>query len=38
MRNLPVDPSKIPGWGVDADPRNDPTYPMRDVAATTAEA
>jgi hypothetical protein len=20
----------IPGWGVDADPRNDPTYPMRD--------
>jgi hypothetical protein len=32
MRNLPVDPSKIPGWGVDADPRNDPTYPMRDVS------
>ena len=30
MRNLPVDPSTIPGWGVDADPRNDPTYPMRD--------
>lgn len=20
----------IPGWGIDADPKNDPTYPMRD--------
>lgn len=26
----PVDTSTIRGWGVDADPRNDPTYPMRD--------
>ena len=25
-----VDTSKIAGWGVDADPRNDPTYPFRD--------
>ncbi len=25
-----VDTSTIPGWGVDADPRNDPTYPIRD--------
>jgi hypothetical protein len=25
-----IDPSKVPGWGVDADRRNDPTYPMRD--------
>ena len=25
-----VDTSKIPGWGVDADPENDPTYPIRD--------
>jgi hypothetical protein len=25
-----VDPSTIRGWGVDADPSNDPTYPMRD--------
>jgi len=25
-----VDPSTIVGWGVDADPRNDPTYPIRD--------
>lgn len=30
MRNLPLDPAQIPGWGVDADPKNDPTYPMRD--------
>lgn len=26
-----VDTSTIPGWGVDADARNDPTYPMRHV-------
>ena len=25
-----VDTSTIPGWGVDADPGNDPTYPYRD--------
>ena len=25
-----VDTSKIPGWAVDADPENDPTYPYRD--------
>lgn len=25
-----IDPSSVPGWGVDADPENDPTYPMRD--------
>lgn len=29
-RNVPVDTSAVPGWGVDADPRNDPTYPYRD--------
>ena len=23
------DPSQIKGWGVDADPKNDPTYPMK---------
>lgn len=27
---LARDPSAIPGWGVDADPANDPTYPYRD--------
>lgn len=31
MTNALVDPSAIPGWGIDADPRNDPTYPMRHV-------
>ncbi|GGB56960.1 hypothetical protein [Blastomonas aquatica] len=27
-----IDTSTIPGWGVDADPLNDPTYPIRDRA------
>ena len=25
-----IDPSTVPGWGVDANPENDPTYPMRE--------
>ena len=29
-RRVQVDTSRIPGWGVDADPDNDPTWPMRD--------
>ncbi|SFQ31301.1 hypothetical protein [Hymenobacter arizonensis] len=29
MDNTVKDPQKLPGWGVDADPKNDPTYPMR---------
>jgi hypothetical protein len=29
MENLVKDPSQIKGWGVDADPKNDPTYPMK---------
>ena len=28
--NLQLDPTTIPGWGVDADSKNDPTYPYRD--------
>lgn len=28
-----IDTSKIIGWGVDADPDNDPTYPIRDRSA-----
>jgi hypothetical protein len=24
-----IDPATVTGWGVDADPRNDPTYPYR---------
>lgn len=27
-----IDPATVPGWGVDADPENDPTWPMRDRA------
>lgn len=29
MENLAKDYSHIPGWGIDADPKNDPTYPMK---------
>jgi hypothetical protein len=29
MDNIVRDPSQIRGWGVDADPKNDPTYPMK---------
>ncbi|HEU0066893.1 MAG TPA: hypothetical protein VFQ57_06605 [Sphingomonas sp.] len=31
MSKPPVDTAAIPGWGVDADARNDPTFPMRHV-------
>lgn len=24
-----IDPKQVTGWGVDADPKNDPTYPMK---------
>ena len=30
MQSGRIDPSTVPGWGVDADPDNDPTYPFRD--------
>jgi hypothetical protein len=29
MEQTVKDPSEIAGWGVDADPKNDPTYPMK---------
>lgn len=29
MTKAMVDTSTIPGWGVDADPENDPTFPIR---------
>ena len=29
MQPRPIDPSQVKGWGIDADPRNDPTYPMK---------
>jgi hypothetical protein len=31
MTKALVDTASIPGWGVDADPENDPTYPMRHI-------
>lgn len=27
--NKVIDPAQVKGWGVDADPKNDPTYPMK---------
>jgi hypothetical protein len=30
VNSLRPDPTKIAGWGVDANPENDPTYPYRD--------
>jgi hypothetical protein len=33
MDALVQDTSTVPGWGVDADPKNDPTYPIRVRAA-----
>jgi hypothetical protein len=29
MEHAAKDPSQIKGWGVDADPKNDPAYPMK---------
>ena len=29
MDHTPKDTSQIAGWGVDIDPKNDPTYPMK---------
>jgi hypothetical protein len=29
MQHTPKDNSRINGWGVDVDPKNDPTYPMK---------
>jgi hypothetical protein len=34
----PIDPATVPGWGVDADPRNDPTFPYRDRAGEHGRA
>lgn len=30
MQFRKIDPTKVLGWGVDADPANDPTYPMKE--------
>lgn len=29
MKNTIIDYKSIPGWGMDADPENEPTYPMK---------
>lgn len=29
LENKVIDPSQVKGWGIDADPENDPTYPMK---------
>lgn len=29
MEQTFIDPTQVNGWGVDADPKNDPTYPMK---------
>jgi hypothetical protein len=29
MEDIVQNPSQIKGWGIDADPKNDPTYPMK---------
>jgi len=34
MSKVPLDPATIPGWGVDADPNNNPTFPMRHIERT----
>ena len=28
--NRSIDPATVKGWAVDADPENDPTYPIKD--------
>jgi len=30
MENTRIDPSQVKGWGIDADPENEPTWPMRE--------
>lgn len=37
MDNTTKDYSHIKGWGIDADPKNDPTYPMRKRGNDTHE-
>jgi hypothetical protein len=29
IENKIIDPAQVKGWGIDADPKNDPTYPMK---------
>jgi hypothetical protein len=36
-RKIADNPKNIPGWGIDADPENDPTYPMKHVTGADHE-
>jgi hypothetical protein len=36
-RNLKNRTKDIPGWGMDADPDNDPTYPMKHCGPRAAQ-
>jgi hypothetical protein len=36
MEKALIDPSAVPGWGVDADPSNNPTWPMRHIEDQTS--
>lgn len=29
MEEKKIDPAQVKGWGIDADPKNDPAYPMK---------
>lgn len=29
IQNAAIDPAQVKGWGIDADPKNDPTYPIK---------
>lgn len=29
MENKTINPQEVKGWGIDADPKNEPTYPMK---------
>lgn len=31
MSRQTIDPTKVTGWGIDADKENDPTFPMRNI-------
>ena len=34
MEEKRIDPSQVKGWGVDADPENEPTWPIRKRVAS----
>jgi hypothetical protein len=32
-----INPADVVGWGIDADPSNNPTYPMRDISKSVPQ-